>query len=131
MFYQTGNLEQVEVISRSMLAAIPDDLVALQFLGLALYQMGHLDEAYRIFMKAVAKLNQHESVGDESSCELAGVVSYREATRAQSGLADGWHRIGQVLNNFGFHKLALRALEAEATARGTHVEGLPHIDTHE
>ncbi len=35
-FYQASNLGQVEAIARTMLAAISDDLVALQFLGLAL-----------------------------------------------------------------------------------------------
>ncbi len=34
--HQAGNLSQMEAIARSILAAIPEDMVALQFLGLAL-----------------------------------------------------------------------------------------------
>ena len=118
MFYQTGNLAQVEAISRSMLAAIPDDLVALQFLGLALYQMGRDDDAYQAFKRVAARLHRHEKAGGSSGCEAASAVSYREATRAYSGLADGWHRIALVLNKFGFHSPAARAFEAELAARG-------------
>lgn len=36
IFYQNGNLERMEVIARSMLAAVPNDMVALQFLALSL-----------------------------------------------------------------------------------------------
>jgi tetratricopeptide (TPR) repeat protein len=117
-FYQAGNVAQMEVIARSMLAAIPDDLVALQFLGLALYQTGRVDEAYRAFKSVAAKQVQQDEWDGSTVCEPAGVATFRAATRAHSGLADGWHRIGLVLNKFGFHKPAARAFEAALAARG-------------
>ena len=52
--YQAGNLDQMEAIARSLLAAIPEDTVALQFLGLALYLGGRLDDARQVFLRAVA-----------------------------------------------------------------------------
>ena len=118
MFYQTGNMAQMEVVARSMLAAIPDDIVALQFLGLALYQMGYVDRARQMFKRVADKHVLLTAESDSTLCESASVVSYREATRAHSGLADGWYRIAMALNRFGFHKPATRAFEAALTAGG-------------
>ena len=118
MFYQTGNMAQMEVIARSMLAAIPDDLVALQFLGLALYQSGRVDDAYRALTKVADRQDRQMERDVGTDCEPASAASYRAATREHSGLADGWYRIALVLNRFGFHKPATRAFEAASAARG-------------
>ena len=118
MFYQTGNMAQMEVIARSMLAAIPDDLVALQFLGLALYQSGRVDDAYRALTKVADRLDNPIEQNVGTDCESASAASYRAATREQSGLADGWYRIALVLNSFGFHNPATRAFEAASASRG-------------
>jgi tetratricopeptide (TPR) repeat protein len=118
IFYQAGDLAQVEVIARSMLAAIPDDIVALQFLGLALYQLGRTDQAYRLF-KRVALRQDRRDVADPTVCEHASDASYREATQAYSGLAEGWSRIAVVLTKFGFHKQAASALAAASASRGS------------
>lgn len=117
-FYQAGNLAQVEVIARSMLAAVPDDLVALQFLGLALYQMGRVDDAHLAFKRVATTLDQQEEWDGGTVCEPAHVAIYRTATRAHSGLAEGWYRIGLALNRFGFHNPAARAFKAAVAARG-------------
>ena len=118
MFYQTGNMEQMEVVARSMLAAIPDDVVALQFLGLALYQMGYVDRAHKMFKRVADKHALLTVENDPTLCESASVVSYREATRPHSGLADALYRIAMVLNRFGLHKPATRAFAAALTAGG-------------
>lgn len=117
-FYQAGNLAQVEVIARSMLAAVPKDVVALQFLGLALYQMGRVDDARRAFKRVAAMLDLQEEWDGHTVCEPAHVAIFRAATRAGSGLADGWYRIALALNIFGLHKPAARAFEAALAARG-------------
>lgn len=117
-FYQTGNLAQVEVIARSMLAAVPKDVVALQFLGLALYQMGRVDDARRAFKRVAAMLDQQQEWDGRTVCEPAHVAIFRAATRAGSGLADGWYRIALALKFFGLHKPAARAFEAALAARG-------------
>lgn len=123
-FYQTGNLAQVEVIARSMLAAVPDDLVALQFLGLALYQMGRTDDARMAFKKVADRQDQQQEWDGLSGCEPAHSAVFRAATRAHSGLADGWYRIALALSKCGFHKPAIRALAAASAARGLTVKSL-------
>lgn len=118
VFSQAGDLAQVEVITRSMLSAIPEDLVALQFLGLALYQTGRIEEARGVFARVPASLAQYEKWDGLSVCEPAGVATFRAATQACSGLAEGWNRIGLLLKQLGFHRQAVRAFEAASSASG-------------
>ena len=118
IFYQTGDTAQLAVIARSLLAAIPDDLVALQFLGMALYQMGRIDEAYRVFKQVATRPAPDVVPGVSSGCESASAISYREATGAHSGLADGWQQIARILSRFGFQRQADRADQAAASSRG-------------
>jgi hypothetical protein len=118
-FCQTDNMRQVEVIARSMLAAIPDDIVALQFLGLALYRMGRIDDARRAFVRAEARQTLPDvSAGNSSACETAGSATMRAATRAHSGLAESWYRIAQILTGFGLHLPARRALGSAHSSLG-------------
>ena len=115
--YQAGDMAQLEAIARSMLAAIPDDIVAVQFLGLALYQTGHINKAYETF-KRLASDNRPLETGDAAlTCEFASTVSYRLATQAYSGLADAWYRIALVLRRFDLPQAASRALAASSAAR--------------
>jgi cytochrome c-type biogenesis protein CcmH/NrfG len=119
MFYQSGNMTQVEAIARSMLTAIPDDIVALQFLGLALYQMGRVDDARRAFKRVAVTQAQQEHCANDTSCEPAHRAMLRAATRAHSGLAEGWYRIALALNKFGFDQPATRAFAAAMAASGS------------
>jgi hypothetical protein len=123
-FYQKGNLAQVEVIARSMLVAIPDDIVALGFLGLALYQMGRIDDAYSALKRVAFRVDEQKESEDCGVCEQAGIATFRAATQAHCGLADGWYRIALLLDLFGFKKPASCAFEAASAARGS-AEGFP------
>jgi hypothetical protein len=116
------------VIARSMLATIPGDLVAMQFLGLALYQLGRIDAAHKVFIKVAHALDFEPKPMPPTTLELAAVTNYREATHPNSGLADAWRRIGQILAGYGFRsaaehafracRCARRPLEAHAEAHG-------------
>jgi tetratricopeptide (TPR) repeat protein len=118
MYYQAGNLPQMVAYARNILSAIPEDIVALQFLGLALYQMGRHDDARRTFQQVAAKLEQPERRDDTPLCEPAHHAMFRAATRAHSGLADGWYRIGQLMTKFGLHQPATQAFAAALAASG-------------
>jgi cytochrome c-type biogenesis protein CcmH/NrfG len=117
-FYQAGNLDQVETVARSMLATIPDDIVSLQFLGLALYQTGRFDDAYRAFKQVATRFNEQPGATRPTDCEPAAAASYRAAIRADSGLAEGWWQIARVLAKLGFRAAAGRAYQAALAARG-------------
>lgn len=119
LFYQSGNLERMEAIARSMLAAVPNDLVALQFLALALYLRGRTEEAYRLLRRYVwlaeSSAPQQALV---TTCELAADASYAAATRPGSGLASGWQGIAGILARLGYRRHAHRARQAALTAQG-------------
>lgn len=95
-FYQSGNFAQMETIARSLLTAIPDDMVALQFLGLSLYLMGRRDSAHRAFRRAAghAARTTHTAASTATApgattIEVAAAISYREATKPGTALAEG------------------------------------------
>ena len=117
VFYHNGNFPQLETVARSMLSAIPNNIVALQFLGLALYQMGRIDEAKRVFHRVAAETETAPVADGLAASEPASVTAYREATRPGSGLAEGWYRIAKVTKLLGFKKAALRAFQAALKAR--------------
>lgn len=118
-YYQAGNLDQVEAIARSMLAAIPDDTVSLQFLGLALYQTGRINDAYQAFKQAAARLRDPLAAKPAGvTCESAASVSMRMATRPHSGLAAGWWQIARIMNGYGFRSAAHRACNAALRSQG-------------
>jgi hypothetical protein len=116
-FYQAGNPGQMAVIARAMLATIPEDIVALQFLGLALYQLGRTEAAHRIFRKVAEKLDREPTAGRLTTLEPAAETNYREATQPAAGLGEAWQRIGLILWKYGFHKPAERAFEAARSSR--------------
>jgi len=123
IFYQNGNLERMEVIARSMLIAVPNDMVALQFLALALYLRGRTDEAYQLFRRYVslsAKSSSPQQRQLPTSCELAANASYQAAIRPGSGLAKGWRGIAQILAKLGYVRHAVRARRAAITAEAIH-----------
>jgi predicted Zn-dependent protease len=118
-FYQAGNPGQMEVLARSILAAIPDDIVALQFLGLALYQMGRIESAKQAFAKACA-LTPKRRRGDRlvTTGEMATTTLHREARAPASGLSDAWQHIALASRSLGFRGAATRAYEASLAAKG-------------
>lgn len=59
-FYQSGDLAQAEWIARSILRAIPDDSVSLQFLGLVYYRTRRRAQALRFFAAAAGDLPREQ-----------------------------------------------------------------------
>jgi tetratricopeptide (TPR) repeat protein len=119
-YYQAGNVSQMTTIARSLLTAIPEDVVALQFLGLALYRMGRIEAARRVLARVAAKLSRPAVSRYPTTGELASSTLYREATSPASGLAEAWQHIAQVLRDFGFRQAAHQAWQASLASRRRH-----------
>jgi tetratricopeptide (TPR) repeat protein len=117
-YYQAGNLEQMEAIARTLLSAIPDDVVALQFLALALHQRGRIRDAYAFLRQAVERQENPaaETSRYPTTGEPAAVACYREATRFGSRLAGGWYQISRLLAHYGFKEQAERAFRSARAA---------------
>jgi tetratricopeptide (TPR) repeat protein len=117
-YYQAGNLTQMQAIARSILAAIPEDMVALQFLGLALYQMGRIEAARQVFTRVAARPNKAPTRDLLTTGELATNTIYREATCPRSGLGEAWQHIAHALDSLGFRNAATRAFQSSLAAKG-------------
>jgi tetratricopeptide (TPR) repeat protein len=106
--YKAGNFPQMETIARTMLDVVPDNLVSLLFIGLALYQTGRLDDAYLIFKSAVASQDPLAERAEPKVCETANAALFRAATRPQSGLSDAWRDIASALYKLELLKPAVQ-----------------------
>lgn len=122
--FQDGNPAQMATIANAILASIPEDIVALHFLGLALYQMGRMEAARRVFRRASA-LPKRRRRSDQwtTTGEMAATTLLREASTPASGLGQAWRQIAHALHELGFRRQARRAYEASLTAMGLVIQG--------
>ena len=122
-YYLSGDLTQVEMIARTIRAVIPDDVIALQILGLAYLQRGRASDALKLFQEADGKNAQTpkiETLSDgisESQIELAASVLYREATRKHSGFGKLWYDLGAALIALKRPKQSIWAFRTALVAR--------------
>lgn len=122
-FYARNDFTNFEAIARSLLAAIPNDQVSLQFLGLVYYRTGRITDAIQIFEKVVrrrkpapeAELNIGEAV--LSPGDSAAAVCYQEATRDRPDLAPAWYDLGAALLELGKHEQAIPAFRSALMAQ--------------
>jgi tetratricopeptide (TPR) repeat protein len=117
-YYQAGNPGQMEVIARTILATIPEDLVALHFLGLALYQMGRIESAREVFNRICARSTRDRRNKRATTGEMATTTLRREARTPASGLSEAWQHIAQAMRSLGFRGPASRAYQTSLAAKG-------------
>ncbi|MBI5784291.1 MAG: hypothetical protein HZA64_02445 [Rhodocyclales bacterium] len=115
--FQAGNPSQMATIARSILAAIPRDIVALHFLGLALYQMGHTEAARRAFSQACARPKRRRKSDGATTGEEAATTMLREASTPAAGLGEAWQHIALAMRELGFRHAAKRAFRKSLAAR--------------
>lgn len=88
-FYQSGEFAQAEWMARSILQAIPDDLVSLQLLGLVYYRTRRRSEAMQAFSAAE---------GDVHTGPPAACMPRRSACRLPAAMARPWPEPGMSLD---------------------------------
>lgn len=121
-FYARNDIANFEAIARSLLAAIPNDQVALQFLGLAYYRTGRVKDAMVIFDRVVRPpastpdAQPVPSSSDRPFADSAAAVCYREATRPSQELARTWYDLGTTLLAVGKFGLAIPAFRSALRA---------------
>lgn len=127
--YQQGDANGVAMAAQTILSVIPDDVVALQFMALALLQMGQKDKAIPLLREAASLSETNTQSHVSEVCELAATISYREATKPESGLGDGWSKISVVLERYGLNRLAEHARQASLASQAVEGCGI-HPATH-
>jgi hypothetical protein len=122
--FQAGNPSQMAAIARSILSSIPEDIVALHFLGLALYQMGHTEAARHAFSKACARPKRRRKTDHQTTTgEEAATTMLREARTPAAGLSEAWQHIALAMRELGFRSAAARAYRTSLAARRLVLQG--------
>lgn len=114
-FYARNDFANFEAIARSLLATIPNDQVALQFLGLVYYRTGRVDDAIEVF----EQVQRQPAPSDKppTDADSAAEVCYQEATRHNPKLAKTWYDVGTTLLALGKLKQAVRAFRSALSAQ--------------
>jgi tetratricopeptide (TPR) repeat protein len=122
-YYANDDLNNVETIARSILAAVPDDQVSLQFIGLVYYRSGKVADAIRLFDRISARqkpANDNSAIRQTRRIarrDHAATACYEAATRQNPDLAKAWHDLGMTLLELGRFAHALRAFECSTLSR--------------
>jgi len=112
-FYARNDFVNFEAITRSLLSAIPNDNVSLQFLGLVYYRTGRTKDAIRVFDKVINRLKPLAMMGSRTTemqlfhVDHVATVCYQEATRPNLDLARAWHDLGTALRDLGKYEQAI------------------------
>ena len=121
-FYVNNDLTHFETIARTLHASVPDDLVSLQFLGLAYYRTGRVDEAVSIFNKVLRRRKTLADAASKATNKIAGdetcaAICYREATKRNPWLAKAWYDLGAALLKLKKSELAIPAFRSFLAAQ--------------
>jgi Flp pilus assembly protein TadD len=122
-FYARNDFANFEAIARSLLAAIPNDQVSLQFLGLVYYRTGRINDAIQVFERVVCRrpaqpeLLPEKAEGEIATGDSAAAVCYQEATRDRPELARAWYDVGTTLVELGKIEAALPAFRSALSAQ--------------
>lgn len=114
MCYQDGNLVQAEWIARSIVQAIPDDAVSLQFLGLVYYRTRRRAQAVEAFASADRAKGPSGRIAraEAQSLPRASAQCLLAASSPGSTLAVAWYDLALVLFRVRRYGQALASLRA-------------------
>lgn len=122
-YYLSGNITQLEMITRTIRSVIPDDVIAIQILGLAYLNRGRVSDALSLFREAdrknyaVPEIKSATDRAGEPQTELATSALYREATRKHSGFGKLWYDLGAALIKLKRTKQSIWAFRTALIAR--------------
>jgi len=106
--HRAGRLEKARRIYRRILAAHPDDVRALHFLGVLYHQTGESDRGIasleRAILLAPDYADAHNNLGNilkETNQLEPAYRAYRRVVELSPGHADAWNNLGVVLRGQG------------------------------
>jgi tetratricopeptide (TPR) repeat protein len=121
--YRAGNPTRMAAVAHSILASVPDDTVALHFLGLAYYQMGQHEAAREVFARIQDRTPlRRKSDYRTTTGEKAATRMLREASRPASGLGEAWQHVARAMRELGFRHDASRAYERSLATRSPRLQ---------
>jgi tetratricopeptide (TPR) repeat protein len=118
-FYNVGDFARMAIIARNTLASVPDDVVSMQFLGLAYLRTGNEQSAVSLFHRAADVMQEqlvrrrHGSSSFEPRGEFSAATRcLAEAAQPNPVLADIWKDVGLKWHELGYPEQASSALTA-------------------
>jgi len=126
--HRAGKLPKAKRIYQAILAANPDHVVALHFLGVLYHQSGHSDRAVTSIERAIALApdyaDAHNNLGNilkETNQLEPALRAYRRVVDLVPGHADTWNNIGVVLRGQGLYGEADEAYARAIESNPVHV----------
>ena len=123
-YYSHDNFGGGEVVVRSILAAVPGDVAALQFLGLVYFRVGRTTEAIKAFDEGAPTAGPTAGFASEPTEDFlsangytAAAACHLEATRRSSNLAPAWFDLGLTLTTLGRPRRAIAAVRSALISR--------------
>jgi predicted TPR repeat methyltransferase len=106
--HRGGDLDRAEQAYERLLAADPEHIEALHFLGVLQHQRGRSDRAIASIRRAIALApdyaDAHNNLGNvlkETNQLEAALEAYRRAVSVNPGHADAWNNLGVLLRGRG------------------------------
>jgi len=116
--HQAGRLRDAEIICRQILSQQPNQIDAMQLLGVIAAQTGHYDIAADLFRKVIA-LNPnmpvaHSNLGNvlsDSGDQDAAIAAYRKALEVDPNYPEAHYNLGNALRTKGDMDAAIAAFQ--------------------
>jgi len=122
--HQAGQLQEAEVIYRSILAEEPDNPYALHLLGLLAYQVGNNEVAIELIEKAIEANptvpDFYNSYGEAYRALANNELSlkcYKQAIEIKPDFAEAYNNMGNALKVMGRNEEATTCFEKAITIR--------------
>ena len=126
--HRSGKLDQAELLYQRLLAADPDHVEALHFLGVLHHQRGHSEQAVDYIQRALSLApdyaDAHNNLGNvlkETNQLEPALLAYRRVVSLNPLHADAWSNLGVLLRGQGDYDEADKAYARALRANPTHV----------
>ena len=126
--HRSGHLVKAKRAYQEMLAADPDHVEALHFVGVLYHQTGQTDRGVASIERALALApdyaDAHNNLGNilkESNQREAALRAYRRVVELVPAHADAWSNIGVMLRSLGLYEEAEDAFDRAIESNPAHV----------
>jgi predicted O-linked N-acetylglucosamine transferase (SPINDLY family) len=128
--HRAGRLDEAVAGYREVLVAVPDEVNAMQLLGVARKQQGYLDEALSLLRRAAelapaetAILNNLGNAYREAGLLDEAVAAFEKALQQAPDYADAWNNLGNAWKDKGDWSMARQYYEKALSLDPSHADG--------
>ena len=134
--YKSGKLDETETEAQKLLTQFPDDLTCLNILGVVLDRKGQIDEAIKIYQKAL----QIDENSPETHFNMGSIlhrlgrsnearINYEKAISIKSDFLNAHFNLGLVYQNLQSYKKAIESYQKAIELKPDFHEAIGAIGT--